>query len=241
MTDSEQMDKRKRTITIIKFSILLLIIIGAPVYLYINYRDTLLNPEWLAALPDLLRQYSWRSALVLMGLQILQVIICVVPGQPIQIAASYLFGVFRGYLISITGAVIGATIAFYLAKLLGKDALELFFDKDKIEDYQRKLNSGRGLLAVLIIYLIPGLPKDLVGYVAGISDMNIRSFLIVSTIGRTPPMLGSLLFGHFASSRNYTAIAVLAAITLIILVICFIKRKELVALLDSLEDKGNNM
>ncbi len=231
------MDKRKKVITIIKFSILLLIIIGAPVYLYMNYRDTLLSPEWLAGLPDLLRQYSRRSALILIGLQILQVIISIVPGQPIQIAASYLFGVFRGYLISIIGATIGATIAFYLAKLLGKDALELFFDKEKIEDYQRKLNSGRGLLAVLIIYLIPGLPKDLCAYVAGISNMKIRPFILVSTVGRTPPMLGSLLLGHFAGQQNYTAIAVLAVITVIILIVCFIKRKELIAFLDSLEEQ----
>lgn len=231
------MDKRKRIITIIKFSILLLIIIGAPVYLYLNYRDTLFNPEWLAALPDLLRQYKGRSALVLMGLQILQVIICIVPGQPIQIAGSYLFGVAGGYLISITGAVIGATIAFYLAKLLGKDSLELFFDKDRIEDYHRKLNSGKGLLAVLIIYLIPGIPKDLTAYVAGISNMQIRPFLLVSTVGRTPPMLGSLMLGHFVNTRNYIGIGILALLTVIILAVCLIKRKQIVQLLDSLEQQ----
>lgn len=234
------MDKRKRTITIIKFAVLLLIIIGAPLYLYINYRDTLFNTEWLSNLPELLRQYKGEAALVLIGLQILQVIICVIPGQPIQIAGSYLFGVLRGYLISITGAVIGATIAFYLAKLLGKDSLELFFDRDTVEDYQRKLNSGKGLLAVLIIYLIPGLPKDLTGYVAGISNMKIRPFLIVSTIGRTPPMLGSLLLGQFLSSKNYAAIAALAVVTVIILAVCFFKRKEIVELLDSLEQNDQS-
>ena len=235
------MDKRKRIITIIKFSILLIIIIGVPVYLYLNYQDTLFNTEWLAGLPDRLRQNGLRAALVLMGIQIMQVIICILPGQPIQIAGSYLFGVFRGYLISITGAVIGAFIAFHLAKILGKDALELFFDKEKIEDYHRKLNSGKGLLAVLFIYLIPGLPKDLVGYVAGISDMRIRPFILVSTIGRTPPMLGSLLLGHFAETRNYAGIAVLALITVIILAGCVIKRKQLAAFLDSLEQADEEM
>jgi uncharacterized membrane protein YdjX (TVP38/TMEM64 family) len=180
-------------------------------------------------------QYKGHAAAVLIGIQILQVIICIVPGQPIQLAASYLFGVFKGYLISIVGAVIGVIISFYIAKILGRDALEAIFGEEKVSDYHRKLNSGKGLMAVLLIYLIPGVPKDLVAYVAGISDMRIRPFIIVSTIGRTPGMLGSLLTGYFLSSKNYAAIAVLAVIIAVILIICFIKRNSLIGMLDDLE------
>ncbi len=231
------MDNRRKRFAYIKLAILIFIIVGLPVILFFTCRDTLFNKEWLANLPEFIMQYKGYAAAVLAGIQILQVIICIIPGQPIQLAASYLFGVLKGYLISIGGAFIGAFIAFYIARALGKDSLEAIFGEEKVNDYHRKLNSGKGLTAVLLIYLIPGVPKDLVAYVAGISDMRLRPFLIVSTIGRSPGMLGSLLTGYFISSRNYAAIGVLAVVTAVILIICFVKRKQLVAMLDDLEKK----
>ena len=231
------MENRRKRIAYIKLAILIFIIVGLPVILFFTCRDTLFNKEWLANLPEFIMQYKGYAAAVLTGIQILQVIICIIPGQPIQLAASYLFGVLKGYLISIGGAFIGAFIAFFIARALGKDSLEAIFGEEKVNDYHRKLNSGKGLTAVLLIYLIPGVPKDLVAYVAGISDMRLRPFLIVSTIGRSPGMLGSLLIGYFISSRNYAAIGVLAVVTAVILIICFVKRKQLVAMLDDLEKK----
>lgn len=231
------MDNRRKRFAYIKLAILIFIIVGLPVILFFTCRDTLFNKEWLANLPEFIMQYKGYAAAVLTGIQIMQVIICIIPGQPIQLAASYLFGVLKGYLISIGGAFIGAFIAFYIARALGKDSLEAIFGEEKVNDYHRKLNSGKGLTAVLLIYLIPGVPKDLVAYVAGISDMRLRPFLIVSTIGRSPGMLGSLLTGYFISSRNYAAIGVLAVLTAVILIICFVKRKQLVAMLDDLEKK----
>jgi hypothetical protein len=54
-------------------------------------------------------------------------------------------------------------------------------------------------------------------------------------------MLGSLLTGYFLSSRNYAAIGILAAVTAVILIICFVKRKQLVAMLDDLEKKDEQL
>ena len=235
------MDRKKRAYAIIRLSMLALIIIGVPAVLFFNYRDTLFNAEWLGQLPVLLSRYKRQAAFILIALQILQVIICIVPGQPIQFAASYMFGIAKGYLISVTGAVIGAFIAFYISGLLGKDAVCTLFGKERVEDYRRKLNSGRGLMAVLLIYLIPGIPKDLTAYAAGISDMRIRPFLLVSTVGRSPAMLGSLLIGHFFSHGNYKAVAVLAVITVILLIIFFIKRNDMIALLDKKEKKDEKL
>ena len=232
--DTDSIKKKKKTAALIKFTVLLFIVIGIPIILYINCRDTLLNSEWLSNLPELLKQYRGMAALILIGIQILQVIICILPGQPIQFAASYLFGILIGYLISVTGAVIGAGIAFGLAKVLGQDALELIFGREKVTDYQCKLNSGKGLTAVLLIYLIPGIPKDLTSYVAGISGMKLRSFLLLSTIGRSPAMIGSLLFGFFLSKGNYPAVAILCAVVGLICLLCFIKRKAIMEMMDRL-------
>lgn len=221
----------------LKLSILLIIIIIVPLILYLTCQDTLFNTEWLKALPDYLSNNKIVAMWSLIGLQALQVIICILPGQPIQFAASYMFGVVGGYLISLTGAILGAFAAFYLAKFLGADAVKILFGDSKVDNYRNKINSGKGLLIAFFIYLIPGFPKDLVGYVAGISNMQVLPFILISSIGRSPGMFGSLLFGKFYQNNNYQAIIVLAVICVIFLIICFIKKNSLIKLLDELEAK----
>lgn len=225
----------KKKVAIIKLILLIVLLISLPIILYITCRDTLFNAEWLKNLPVLLANNKFTAAIILVGLQILQIIICVLPGQPIQFAASYIFGTLGGYLISVSGAIIGVIIAFFIARLLGAEAIRLIFGEEKVDEYHRKLNSGKGLLIVLLIYLVPGLPKDLVSYVAGISEMRLIPFIIVSTLGRTPPMFGSLLIGTFLQTKNYTAIVILSIICIIILIICWIKRTFLINIMDNLE------
>ena len=166
---------RKKIIAILKLILLVLIVAGIPAFLYLKYGSGVFSKDTAYSVIDYLRQNRKIAFLLIIGLQIIQVVICVLPGQPIQFAASYMFGVARGYLFSIIGAVIGTTISFYLAKLLGSEAMHLFFGEEKVKEYQRRLNSGRGLLIAFLIYLIPGVPKDLVSYAAGISEIRISN------------------------------------------------------------------
>lgn len=228
---------RKKIIAILKLILLVLIVAGIPAFLYLKYGSGVFSKDTAYSVIDYLRQNRKIAFLLIIGLQIIQVVICVLPGQPIQFAASYMFGVARGYLFSIIGAVIGTTISFYLAKLLGSEAMHLFFGEEKVKEYQRRLNSGRGLLIAFLIYLIPGVPKDLVSYAAGISEMRFRPFLLAATIGRSPAMLGSLLVGHFFGKQNYTAMIIVTAAVVLLLLICLIKRKDLIDFLDRIEMK----
>ena len=229
--------KRQRIIAVFKLIILLAIILGIPAALYLKYGSELFSMSTVYKFTDYLRAHKSASSLILIAAQIAQVIICILPGQPIQFAASYLFGVVHGLILSVIGAVIGTVISFTLARILGRDFLHMFFNKEQIDDYYSKLNSGKALMTVLLIYLIPGVPKDLVSYVAGISEMRLRPFILVSTAGRCPGMIGSLLFGHYFGRGDYKAIAVLAVICVIILVVFILKRRDIIALLDSLEAK----
>jgi len=114
--------------------------------------------------------------------------------------------------------------------------INILFDKKRVDDYHRKLNSGKGLALAGLIYLIPGVPKDLVSYVAGISDMKFRPFILVSSVARIPGMLGSLLLGVFVESGNYTAIGVLVLVIVIFFIIFYLKRKDILSFMDKLEE-----
>lgn len=225
----------KKAIAVLKLILLVLIIAGIPAFLYLKYGSGIFSKDTASTFVEYLRQNSRIAFLLIIGLQVIQVVVCILPGQPIQFAASYMFGVGVGFLLSVIGAVIGTTISFCLAKVLGSEAMHLFFGEEKLKEYQRRLNSGKGLLIAFLIYLIPGVPKDLVSYAAGISEMRFRPFLLAATIGRSPAMLGSLLIGHFFGKQNYNAMIMVTAIIVFLLLFCFIKRDKLIAFLDKLE------
>ena len=67
--------------------------------------------------------------------------------------------------------------------------------------------------------------------------MRFRPFLLAATIGRSPAMLGSLLVGHFFGKQNYTAMIIVTVAVILLLLVCLIKRKELIDFLDRIEMK----
>ena len=237
MNNEASSDKYKKILALSKLILLVIIVAGIPAFLYLKYGAELFSKDSAERVVDYLKANSSIAALLIICIQIVQVVICFLPGQPVQFAASYMFGVARGFAFSITGAVIGTVISFYLAKLLGNDAMNLFFGEEKVRDYKKKLDSGRGLLLAFLIYLIPGIPKDIVSYVAGISDMRFRPFLLVATVGRIPGMLGSLMLGHFFGRQDYRAMIIIAVIVAVILLICYINREALISFLDDVEKK----
>lgn len=230
-------ENQSRIVAILKLSFLALIIVGVPAFLYFKYGSEIFSKEFANTIIAYLRTHRSHAFVMLILLQALQVIVCILPGQPIQIAGSYMFGIGGALAASLIGAVIGVIISFLIARLLGRNAMHVLFGEERIEFYSDKLNSAKGILIVFLIYLIPGIPKDLASYAAGISEMRFLPFLVASTVGRTPAMMGSILFGYFFKRRDYTAIVILCVVSCLIAVICIIKRKQIMALLDDLASK----
>lgn len=231
----------KRLIAFGKLFLLFAILIVVPLVLYLLYKDTLFNKDYLSNISNRLDDFKGFAFIPLILLQIIQIVICIIPGQPIQFASSYLYGVLGGFLISLVGAFIGTVITYYLAKFLGNDALHVIFGEEKVKSYVRKLNSSRAYVIIFLLYLIPGIPKDVTSYIAGISNIRLRPFIFLSILGRSPGVLESLLFGTFLAHRNYFGIAMLIIASIIILLICYIKRDVLLKFIDSYEDSEDNL
>ena len=90
---------------------------------------------------------------------------------------------------------------------------------------------------VFLIYLIPGLPKDIMSYAAGISSMNFKAFLIFSMIGRTPAMSGSLLIGALYFSGHYGMMIAIGVFAVAAFVLCIVFRKKISNYIDKLYEK----
>jgi len=222
---------------VLKFSLLLAILVGLPLYVWFFHQDLLRQFSDIDEVKIFFTQYQTASILVYIGLQMIQIIISLIPGQALQFAAGLLYGFWAGLLISLIGAIAGTVVTYYLSKFLGKDALHVLFGKRHIDEYLEKINSKRGFILVFLIYLIPGVPKDLCSYAAGLSNMKLKPFLILSTAGRTPGIMGSLLIGTQLGEGNYTFVIVIGIIAAVLFLLGIIYHAKLTVILDKLYEK----
>ena len=222
--------------TILKFLLLILIIIGIPLYIYFCHHDLIERFSSMEQVNLFFKQYKTQSIFAYIGAQILHIVVCYNPGQWLQFAAGYMYGFWLGVLYSLIGAFLGSVITYYIAKLLGHDAMHLIFGEEKIQKMLHTLNSKKAIVLVFIVFLIPGVPKDLCNYVAGLSEFKLKPFLIVSLIGRTPGIMGSLLIGRQISAGGYVSAIIIAVIAGILCILGIIFRKKLTHLLDRFYD-----
>lgn len=179
---------------------------------------TLFVCNWLTAFSrdafrDYIRSFGALGWLVLLGLQILQVFIALIPGEIVESAAGYAFGPVMGTLICYVGIAVASMLIFSLTRRYGVRLVEVFVSRERINEL-RFLNTARKRNALLfLLYFIPGTPKDLLTYFAGLTDIKFRDFLIISLVARIPSILSSTFGGHMLGNENYWGAVLLYGIT----------------------------
>ena len=161
-----------KVLAAVKLLILAGIILGIPSYMYVYHQDWLIMLKDVDKFKEVVR-HSFNGPLVVLSAQIIQIIIAFIPGQGIQMATGYIYGLGVSIVFSIVGAVIGETVAFIIGRVLGYDGLRIIMPKGMIDKYVDRLGAKKSLRIVFILYLLPGFPKDLINYVAGISNLRI--------------------------------------------------------------------
>lgn len=152
---------------------------------------------------EFIASYGKLSILVFVGFQILQVVIAAIPGEFVQIAGGYIFGSFFGTLYSVAGILAGAAIAFFTARFLGIKAVSKLLPEKSVEKFKFMMGTRKSEIIVFLLFLIPGLPKDILVYVAGLSPIRPLRFFSIYTIARMPGLLGSSIIGANLQDQNY--------------------------------------
>ncbi|MDR2610424.1 MAG: VTT domain-containing protein [Clostridiales Family XIII bacterium] len=237
----ETYSRRERAVrtalAIAKFAVLLAFIIGIPTLIFLKYPHIIDEFKDIENVNALLEKYHTHSMFIYIGLQIIQILIAFLPGQALQFAAGYAFSFILALLLSLIGIAIGTVITFYLGRIFGKDMVYLVFGKEKLHRFVTLLNSKKAFVAVFLLYLFPGIPKDIFSYAAGISEFKVLPFTATSIVARTPALAVSLLVGSMLYTHNYTGIIIVSAVVVAIAVICAIKRKRVYAMVDSIYNR----
>ncbi|WP_324824061.1 TVP38/TMEM64 family protein [Sinanaerobacter sp. ZZT-01] len=231
-----QRDKRKRQFqiffSIVKLTLLLVIALGIPFILYFWFPDILNRFHTQEELNAFLSEYHTFGMFLYIGLQILQIVICIIPGQMMQFAAGYVYYFWIGFFLSMIGIGLGTVITFYLARILGKNAMHVLFGEKKINHFIEMLNSKRAYMVIFILYLIPGFPKDLITYAAGVSEIKLKPYLVLSLVGRTPALMATIMIGAMTRTGSYMNVILLCIAVAFVTLICFIHRKKFIGFTD---------
>ncbi len=227
----------KKVVAILKLLLLLVIAIGIPLAIYLLAPDLLSRFRSMDQVNAFLERYKTASIFIYIGLQVVQIIISIIPGQPIQFAAGYMYSFWPGFLFSMIGIGLGTVATFYLARFLGKDAMHIFFGEEKINHFVSILNSKKVYVILFVLFVIPGFPKDLITYAAGVSEIRIRAFLFLSLVGRTPALMATIMMGSMFHNEGYFGMIVLGLAAVLIFIACVIFKNKLVKLADLIYDK----
>ena len=201
--------KKKRLIVLAAGLVLLVLMI-----LFGKYTKTLLSDADRFA--ELLRGSGIAGMAFMLLLVVVQVLLGVVPAGPFQIAAGYVYGPLQGAFLCVLGGMIGSVTAFLLVRRFGRRLLAVFCDEKKLESLERITGSPRWKVVLPLIFVIPGSPKDILSYAAGLTDFPLPLWAVVSSVGRLPAIILSALSGSALKDAQYgKAAAVLAVVCVI--------------------------
>jgi uncharacterized membrane protein YdjX (TVP38/TMEM64 family) len=142
---------------------------------------------------------SWSARF---GFIILYALVAITP-IPISVMAicgGLLFGVFQGTAFSLIGVLLGSWAAYWLARALGRATVRKLMGKHAVRIEQRL--ESRGLLAVFMLRLMPGIPYWPVNYGSGAFGVSQRDYLVASALSVIPGQLSLVAIGSFIAVPN---------------------------------------
>lgn len=214
--------------TIVKIILLIaLILLSVFVFTKLHLYNLFINRNELASY---IKSFGPLSVVIFIFLQIAQVLVAPIPGEISGFIGGYLYGPVLGTLYSTIGLTIGSMLAFYLGRLLGRAFVEKIVDPSAMQKYNYFIEH-RGTPLIFILFFIPGLPKDTLSYLIGLSRMKAGTFLVICTIGRLMGTVMLSMSGNYAKNGHAAAVGTIIAVGIAISVLGSYYHENILALL----------
>lgn len=161
-------------------------------------------------------QFGVLGKLIFVLMVFIQVLVALIPGEPVELAAGYAFGFWEGTLLSMIGIVLGSAVIFLLVRKFGVKLVEVFFANKEIKQLNFLKNNKKTAVIAFLLMLIPGTPKDFLSYFAGLTKLKLGQWLLIVTVARIPSLVTSTGTGAAAGDKNYLLAGIMLAITAVI-------------------------
>ena len=157
---------------------------------------------------------GFMSRVIFVGMVVFQLVIALIPGEPLEMGAGYAFGAVEGTILCIIGCVIGSALVFLFVRRFGVKLVEVFFPREKIRSLRFLQDSRRLNLLTFIVFFIPGTPKDLLSYFIGLTDMKLGTWLFITAVARIPSIVTSTVTGDALGLKDYQFALIAFGVTL---------------------------
>lgn len=221
-------EARKKTpfkLDLTKALLVLAIIVIFFVFFFDPIKEKIGNTDKESIKADIL-SYGKLAPLVYVGLVALQIIISIVPTQVVTASGGYIFGIGWGVLLSTLGMIIGSTLAYFIGKRFGRPLLEDIFKKEALEKFDSK-SEKRGLMTLLLVFLLPFTPDNAACFLAGTTKITARQLVFVATLGRLPGIVVSTMIGAGLGNTFSPAIIITISAISILTGLAYIYREKL--------------
>lgn len=200
--------KKNIIIKTIKLMILILLI-SITIFLAIKFMPLfkqLATSQGRSDFKDFISNMGIKGLFIMIGLIILQLIISILPGEPLEILAGMCYGTIGGMIVMFIGTFLSSTLVYLLVKKFGRNFIYTFVSKEKLEKIENsKLFKNKTKIEYItfILFFIPGTPKDLLTYMGGLLPIKATRFLIICTFARFPSIITSTFAGANIANGNW--------------------------------------
>ena len=156
------------------------------------------TPEGQAQFKEKITNSGIIGMLILFGLELAQVVLAILPGEPVELLAGICFGPIWGTIFLMVSVFIVTAMIYFFVKKYGRDFIYEFFPKEKVNKVENsKLfkDPQKVETVMALLFLIPGTPKDLLVYMGGLLPIKTSRFLALSTLLRFPSIISSTIAG----------------------------------------------
>lgn len=194
------------------------IVAGGPLTSLLSNRDRVV---------EVVNGMGFWAPLVYIALQIAQILFAPIPGQVVGGVGGYVFG-WWGILWTLIGSTLGYIIVILISRKFGRSLIEKIFKKETVDKFDFILGDNAAIL-LFLIFLLPGLPDDMVGYMAGLTNIKMSRLLALMTLGHIPTIIITNYIGMGLGEENLTPVIIIAAIVVILFALALWKKDAIVS------------
>ena len=194
-----------RIVKIVTLIIVVILYIGLIAYLFPVMKN-LSTHEGQVAFKERVDNSGIYGFLTLLGLQIAQIILVILPGEPLEILAGMCYGAVGGTIFILFSVALTTSIIFLLVRKYGKKFIYQSFNKEKIDKIEKSKifqNPENIEFVLAICFAITGAPKDILVYIGGLLPVKPLQFILISTFCRLPSVISSTIVGQYFSEGNW--------------------------------------
>lgn len=179
---------------------LIVLIVGAAIFYRASGLSTYLPNAGIDQVRNDVLQLGWKGVAAYLAVYVL-IVTLGLPNLPLQLAAGAIYGVWGAFAMMYVGVNLGALSAFFLARIMGRKAIEEILG-NKIVRFNERIERG-GTTFLLILRLVPLMPFNAINYCSGVSRLKTRQYVTANVLGMFPLTFVHVFLGHAAGKIDF--------------------------------------